>query len=96
MSDQADTGKSEWAAEPGHVTFEEMLREVHVQLEALQDHGADLNGKIPPEITVRIRPNRTAWIGCQCGTTFYHASGKCLDEAVLAFVDVLYVARTPK
>ena len=90
MSDQADTGKSE--LDPS-VIFEDMLRGIHIELEALQDTAAELNGKVPPEITIRIRPNRTAWAGCQCGTTFIHASGERLDDAVVAFAHALYDAR---
>lgn len=68
--------------------------EVEAQLDALQEIAATLNGDIRPEITVRLRPVGTAWVGCQCGTKFVSASGETLGKAIHSFREALRAART--
>lgn len=67
--------------------------EVEAQLDALQEIAATSNGDVRPEITVRLRPVGTMWMGCQCGTTFVSASGKNLCEAMQNFRDALRANR---
>lgn len=59
--------------------------EVYAQVSACQEIAAKLNGGIPPEITIRIRPLGTSWIGCQCGIVFVSASAGTLNEATREF-----------
>lgn len=72
---------------------ETIFGEVEAQIDALQEIAAELNGKIRPEITIRMRPNLSWWLGCQCGTKFVSGSGASFCEAHHAFRAALDAAR---
>lgn len=71
----------------------EIFIEVEAQIDALQEIAAELNGNIRPEITIRMRPNLSWWMGCQCGTKFISASGPCFFDAHNGFFAALQAAR---
>lgn len=69
------------SAEPNREYLCDPYGEIEAQLGAIQENASRINGDIRPQISIKIRPNGTFWMGCQCGLKYIAGSAATLKEA---------------